>query len=80
MNKETCGAGKHWDGNTSLMGGPCRLNGGIRWPGMSCDEFTERMSVSDLVGVTFIGLLMAACVAGSVYFAWFLFWRAGYFG
>lgn len=80
MNQETCGACKHWDGNTSFMGGPCRLNGGNRGPWMSCDEFTERMSLSDIVDVIFVSILMSACIAGSVYFTWFLLWRAGYFG
>ena len=80
MNENTCGACKHWNGNVSFMGGPCQLHGGIRGPGMSCDEFTERMSLFDDVAIAFIAMLMAACVAGTCYFAWFLFWRAGYFG
>lgn len=80
IETDTCGECRHWDGNVHLMGGPCRRVGGLKYPGQSCDEFAERTSPAEAVILTFLGMLVTASIVGTLYFAWFLFWRAGYFG
>lgn len=76
---KTCGSCAHWAGNTSLMGGPCDLHGGIRYAGMRCDEYESRSSLAEKCVFTWIMMIFLSCTIGTAYFFWFLFHRAGYF-
>lgn len=80
MHENTCGGCGWWGGNRNLMGGPCELHGGIRYPGQSCECFERKTDWIDQLVIVWLWILIGLCGMGTAYFFWFLFYRAGFFG